>query len=56
MSINSVLKGCHEVLLKSEAQHVVKYDFDFAAACALQAEAVARLVEELKKEEETSDE
>jgi len=57
MSVKSVLKGCHEVLLKSANIHR-SYDCLYrASVCELQAEAVLRLLADLDNEqqEETSD-
>ena len=54
MSVRSVLKGCHDVLTESaNTLRSVRCEHS-AFECDLQAEAVARLLEELKKEEETS--
>ena len=55
MSINSVLRGCHETLEASAYRFRRLDSFAFAHMCTLQAEAVARLLAELAKEEETSD-
>ena len=52
MSINSVLKGCHDTLITSAARHMICNSIDHASMCDLQAAAVARLLEELEKEEE----
>ena len=56
MSINSVLRGCHEVLCDASAL-LDEGCPSHAARCSLQAEAVARLLAELETshEEETSD-
>jgi len=52
MSVQSVLRGCHEALRQSARQHQLTGDAGHASMCSLQAEAVTRLLEELEKEEE----
>ena len=54
MSINSVLKGCYANASNSAGRFRQLGDERYAAMAEVQAEAVARLLAELAKEEETS--